>query len=88
MVVVCPSYIYRTQGPERLRDTGNFCWRKSVIPEKSVTDTAVTLLNILKKIRVFVVIYKKSLRLLIMKKWVSVAKLENVQQVINKFQKK
>jgi hypothetical protein len=56
-----------------------------VIAEKSVTDTAVTLLDILKKISVFVVIYKKSLRLLIMKKWVSVMKLENVQQVINKF---
>ena len=59
-----------------------------MIPEKSVTDTAVTLLDILKKIRVFAVIYKKSLRFLIMKKRVSVMKLENMQQVINKFQKK
>jgi hypothetical protein len=78
-----------------------------VIPEKSVTDTAVTLQDILKKIRVydmiylltaiglspsgsivFTVIYQKSLRLLIMKKRVSVMNLENMQQIIKKFQRK
>ena len=57
-------------------------------PERGVTDTAITLQAILKKIRVFSVIYQKLLRLLIMKKRVSVMKLENVQQVIKKFKRK
>jgi hypothetical protein len=59
-----------------------------VIPKRSVTDTAVILQDILMKGRVFAVIYKKSLRLSIMKKRVSVMKLKNVQKVIKKFQRK
>jgi hypothetical protein len=66
----------------------NFWWKKSVIPKRSVTDTAVTLQDILKKRRVFAIIYQEPLHLSIMKKRVSVMKLENVQQIIKKFQRK
>jgi hypothetical protein len=55
---------------------------------KVCSDTAVALQDILKKIRLFAVIYQKLIRLLIMKKRVSVIKFENMQQVIKKFQRK